>query len=1015
MAILRPCGRFARIFMKASVSCQVRCKKQSFFNPKHIGYVHHIHNTTYDKKINFKKQQLLMENTTSINNNVDDDRRNNNIPIQLQDYLEILSTGFNDMRVDYNILLHALKIYAKSPDIMDDSINIFLLNCCGNVLPDVKHELRQNLTHHLWRLLKKNNPQMSLEYYYTYLDVCAQNCEKIQPKEFINSMNVEPDNNIYTYLLNVAAKIGDSDSANFILSKMKELNYSLNNEMFNALIEVYFRKGDLEQVNLIMKTLAASKVQIHDEIYASLAYGYAMQGDINNVLKLLETHSINDKYLLLIIKSLSLSNRGDDINKIFKYFSQEKVLTDPLLHNTIIELVHLQKLDDALLIVDFFQNNHNSNATIHLVNHFLKAIIRVKLPKELILNLIREFSKIHLSSKIMLSSLEESLRSSYKDLSLQLIAEMQNLNIDIRTHYFWPLLLQASKQHGETGVIDIIKHMIQLQIPFDHETLLHYIIPNINVLQPMDTLRKLTNYGISQLNVFTSLMSYHLEKGELKKTLILCNKMSNGNINFDKILPSVVKAYEITRDIETCTKVLKFASKNKNYHTQFLLQIVDNKLFKDDIMTLFKEFLHIFTKYDMQISGQDAKLIMEKLSLRHNDADEIIDLITSSPFVIDRDINQRDFVPSSAIPHPRDMTTEQLECHLIELKSKGLNYRGVLRKLFMIHGKNNNFKRVENIKEEMERNNMGITSGMKVILFELYARNGQIGELCEILIDIKNNDPNFKIDPPKILCAATALANKNKVDVGQEIIRNNGKSSFKIERQCWKLLDAIARSEHPELVNSTLNLLVENRYCDIGTNVLGPFIRRHLIKNNIPAAVEEFQMIVEQYNKTPLRQELISILVELSNNNSSNKQQIKSMLADVLALVAKIHGDHVVEMDLIMSYARSGMQIELQTALQNLKAILPSIREYTNAMPEDVKLNVLNMILDSSHGIENIHRHSIYDLILSIYCNTGNYQDALNLWNKMNNEKLTPSVEFKNNISLLLASHQVKIPYELRM
>lgn len=53
---------------------------------------------------------------------------------------------------------------------------------------------------------------------------------------------------------------------------------------------------------------------------------------------------------------------------------------------------------------------------------------------------------------------------------------------------------------------------------------------------------------------------------------------------------------------------------------------------------------------------------------------------------------------------------------------------------------------------------------------------------------------------------------------------------------------------------------------------------------------------------------------------------------------------------------------------QSLKTILLSIGDYIHAMPEDVKLNVLNMILDTSHGIDNIHRHSIYDLILSTYC-----------------------------------------------
>ncbi|KAK0182363.1 hypothetical protein PV327_000512 [Microctonus hyperodae] len=430
-------------------------------------------------------------------------------------------------------------------------------------------------------------------------------------------------------------------------------------------------------------------------------------------------------------------------------------------------------------------------------------------------------------------------------------------------------------------------------------------------------------------------------------------------------------------------------------------------------MTLFQKFMDIFSKNEMEISSQDAKLIMEILSSKHNDKDEIIDSIISSPIITDPLTKQTDFVPTSSIPHPRDMTIEELECHLIELKSKGLNYRGVLRKLLMKHSKKNNIKRVESILEEIKKYNMTMTSGMKINLFEFYARNGRIGELREILMDIKNNDPDFKIDPPKILSAAVALARENKVDVGQEIIRNNGKSSFQMERKCWELLNTIAHSEQPQLVNSTLDLLVKNNYCDIKNIVLGPLIRRHLIKNNIPAAVNEFQMIVDQYKKTPLRQELVSLIIELSNSDSSNKQQMKSMLADVLSSVAKIYGNDTVEMELIIGYARSGMKTELRTAFQNLRVISAPIEQYVKYMQDDVKLNVLHTILDTSHGIENINRHSICDLILSIYCNNGNYQDALNLWNKMKNEKLTPSVQFKNNLSMLLSNHKLKIPNEI--
>lgn len=902
MALLRSCRRlFPQIFTNMPTTCQLRFMNQLMINHEHKGYVYtQLHNISYN---NTKEHNFLINN---ISQNCDKSI------IEFNEKLQHLRNDFKDMRIEYQDLLKTLKIYAeciKNVQDDDNSIGIFLLYCCGKVLPDVKQKTRQSLTRNVWRLLKKNKPKLFLNDYHALLDVCAQNKMKINPEEFLNNMGIKPDKFTYKLLLNVIAKTGDLEGQIFVLTKIKEQGYSLEHEELCALIELHWISGDIKSANHVVETMISSGVTPQIEIYGSLACGHASNGDIESTIKLLEQHPFNNRQLLRILKYLSLSNEGY-IQKIFKYLDVASIINDPLLINTIFELVHYNKITDAVTLVNYCVD-YNKNTSHNLVKHLLRALVHAKVSVLTITKITMEYNNLYDAKLILHDLLHDTLVTGYTELAFVVLEEMKRYNFDIRQHYYWPLLIEAAKEQGESAVFQIIDCMLKMDVLLDSCTILDYVIPYISTCDPLNVYKKLIEHRITQTVALTSLLSYFLDNGQLENALLLCNE-AKVIIDFDDLITPLVKSYKLTQNVDSCTKILKFASQKKDYPGLFFLHLLNNELFANNDKVL-RIFINCFKKYNVSIANYTAELISQKLA-KIGGAAEIIDVLAVSETdgkkwpVLER---------LTGIPHPRDMSQEELECHLIELKSKGLETRGALRKLFMMHCLNNNLKRVEQLKEEMKICGFPLTPGMKARLFALYAHHDRVSDFCSIFQDLQKNHPDFKIDPPKILSAATSLVQHNKIEMALEVVKYTPIVKFKAPRSCWQLLNAIAHSEQSHLTEQTLDILLDSGYCSICNLVLGPLIRQHLVKNDLPAAVKTFERLVNEYKKTPLRQELISILVECLNNDLS-KEKYKLMLQNVVSLATGIVGNEQVIMDLIIAYARYDMLDELRTGLQVL-------------------------------------------------------------------------------------------------
>ncbi|KAG8236614.1 hypothetical protein J437_LFUL017055, partial [Ladona fulva] len=115
------------------------------------------------------------------------------------------------------------------------------------------------------------------------------------------------------------------------------------------------------------------------------------------------------------------------------------------------------------------------------------------------------------------------------------------------------------------------------------------------------------------------------------------------------------------------------------------------------------------------------------------------------------------------IPHPREMALSELELHLVELRSKGLNERGLLRRLLQKYCRLGNLNKALNIKQALESQGHSFSAGMLSSLLDLYVKQNMLEESEEMLQRIRKYHPKFKLDDHKVLDIATLLSKYGRI------------------------------------------------------------------------------------------------------------------------------------------------------------------------------------------------------------------------------------------------------------
>lgn len=888
MALVRRCARLLWIRSRF-VNLHEKINKNHLPNEPNRGYVLHTNtqtrsNSQFETNISTLKPNAALDATNSSS-----------------DPLETSGGSYTDLK---NI------IDKKSRNITseDEPFTLRLLESCRDMLPDADLESRRDLVLQAWNLVEKMARPPTTEHYNLLLRIYAKNSMHLNSEEFLRNMKSKPDRNTYQLLLNVAAEIGDYSQVLTIMAKIKDMGYPVNEETFNSLILAYSVNADVDGAQQVIVTMQAARIELGAATYCALARGFAAKGDSENLKRILSIGNLSTKQLMSVVKSLSNSQHGEHISEVMKYFPRGSSLRSNEIVCTIVELTHLGKAKDAFEIVNCLpvvDSPIDSDAAY--ADFFVHEMVKSETLAEEIMNICENLVSSEKHPTALLKATETALRLKKEDKALLAFETMQKRGVEIRPHFYWPLLINAASTKREVDLIRLIKHMIEHGVYLDDETLRDYAIPFLSTTDPLMIVRKLQDCGLKISNILTPLLAMLLNKGNLKRAITLTEKIK-GKIDSPVVIKHLVRGYIVTKNAYGTATLLSNINSTTDQNGQFVLDLlahervtVTNEELADLVCALDKKNLRI------------SRTAVDALQPRINRLKEPKDLQDTFKRLISQNFTSTDMT-YAPIPHPRDMNAEELENHLADLSAKRMNTRGVLRRLVQTHCSKKNLNKAAEFADMFTSKGFEWTTGMISGMFNLYATNGVLDKAEIMYNELKTKHKRFKVDEYKIIDYATALVKNNELEKALEVLGEQDKvrSGPDTVRNCWRLLNAVAETRDSRNTNKFLDTLVRKGYCEIDNHILGTLVRTHLSDGDLKAAVEQFKECFTTYRKLPLIQELIRALVEAC----TNEPEYQKDLMDVLEMLKNIHGESSSNSQLFMALACTNKRKELHTFMK---------------------------------------------------------------------------------------------------
>ncbi|KAL6259251.1 hypothetical protein P5V15_009170 [Pogonomyrmex californicus] len=898
-------------------------------------------------------------------------------------------------RISASHIKEIIELYEKNDYQLPPDIGVLLLRCCGNLLSDLENTERRQLADRVWRLAKKNSEKLTLEYYNTLLEVYKENSRSVDPYKFLCNMTVEPDENTYRLLFNIAIKVNNSKYLWDILSMTKDKHIVIFEEAANILVQIYISNGNIAEAEQMITLMQDAKLPT-TKAYTELACRYAKLGDIPNLVKILNEEPQDDLSLLKIIKVLSISNNGRHIPYVLNFLITSVPTIEPKISKLIIELINANQIMDAHTIINCLaKNNTTKDVAPTFVNSFMNELIILNTPINDIIKYANDFIDFDCNRQALLDTAEIGLKLGREKLCLAVFEAMKIKRMEVRPHYYWPLLIKAHHEEGETQVFSLIKSMIDANVEVDSDTLLNFVFPYINTTNPIATLQKLLRINIAHAVIYTPLLSFLLSQNRIQDLELLYKYNKHSKVYFKELMKPLLNAYLATKDFKNCIMLLTAFPQGRDFIGIFLRSLLK-------VSSIKIEDLEELKKHKVKISQEDATIIKNRLQ------EKDIYITTKQLNLID-DLIDPSMENSIKMFRSAYLSPKELSCVLIERNLQKKNTKNILHKLLIGYCEENNLKKAEEIKQEYDARQYEWTPGMKLTLFQLYLKHDKLKEAEALLSDLQV--PNkFHIDKSKILMYVTALIKAGEVTKAFKVINTFDTDDRQImQQQCCTLLQILAQSRHHEYTRKMLNLLVERKYCEINTELLKPVMAEALKNNNILETVDIFKKCAQKYHKTPLALELLTTL--LKQKATSNLYNIKNCIEQVYETIVTIYSVDVANTLLAIALGILNEKKKLQTLLQHELSMETLIYYIKNAKSSSDLDGLWNIFIITNTN--NFDRNTMCEMLLSTYCKFGDRERILELWKIMCTKNIEFSEYFKNKFIHYLSLNKIPLPPEL--
>lgn len=655
-----------------------------------------------------------------------------------------------------------LQMEAKRNDV-EQSLNAgqlhFLLGACvPELMPVQRKEERLNLFRRLWaQLLKVEQPTLS--HYHTQLQMLRQNQLPLLDHRALLAeiaiYNGKPDANLYSALLDVAGASGNMRQATELLSEMRDKRFALTERNFHALLLGHARSGDLAGVKAVLSNMRAASILPNATTQSLCFVAYVENAQLAKAHELLK-HTFNAPQLLQMLRAVLSSKEVDRqlVEKLVAELPSEYmsgVDVPPAINSLCIQLLHsgqtevMMQLVAALPVPKYNEKQNTDGYALVL----LQELFRARLTIDQMLQFAGQLRQSGQNTRALHVLTELALRRK-PALALSCLDALSAAGESLRPHYFWPLVLYQHNQEGEAGVLRLLGEMQRLRVECDEPTLVLYVLPNLwqMLQQPLQALQQLDNVGVRTSQVLSHVLTQLLQQQQVSPALDLLQRYPT-RVDLSNLMQPVAalavqmratKRYALFAQLVQ-TLQLRSLQRRDDFVGALLLQMCapQTRLRQEPLALL--RFIHEMQRLQLQLSPAAAESILNMASNSNVDTREAIakalQKMRNKELSLAADAGAHD----GFIKHPRDMSLDELERHLIELEAKQMNTRGVLRRLLQLSVRDNRLERALELQTKCEKLKVQISPGMLAAILDLHIKLKNLPQAQQSLKRLQNTYP----------------------------------------------------------------------------------------------------------------------------------------------------------------------------------------------------------------------------------------------------------------------------------
>ncbi|XP_018326773.1 leucine-rich PPR motif-containing protein, mitochondrial [Agrilus planipennis] len=909
------------------------------------------------------------------------------------------------------------------------SQSLLVIRCCGNLVPEELPETRTKLVQEIWQTLQKLNIPVDVSHYNALLRVYLENEYSFSPTEFLSEMEskgIEPNRVTYQRLIARYCQLGDIEGATRILEFMREKQLPVNESVFNALIMGHAQAGDMESAHGILAVMTQAGLEPTEDTYTTLLCGYAKAGDIGAIKKVLDECEskeifLLDKDLLEVIYSLAISDHKDHVPFILEKtrkaigYNQDAI-------NTILRLINKDQDDVALMILKTMSRNTRADGTLQTTGNFIiKQLVKIGRSPEKIIEICNWLQNENLNDRGLHVAAETALQLTNEKIAYPILKEMKDKGMDIRPHYFWPLLVAKASDPTGDEIINVLQEMNKFNVSATYETIKDYVIPNLKC-KSSEIISKLRQANISVGSSACNLVHSLLLRNDIDEAAIIASRV-DAYYHPNIIKRPLTNAFYNTKDVNSYVNLLRHVYENlerrdtvlhEDEQTKpsldknevigsFILDLSNNRIVFPEII---EDVLKGIAEQGLSISNTVAEKIQDKLGENMNDnISKLLDRLTSGELVPAPLIRK----PPSYVPSHK-MNVLQLERLVENLKAKNQECLGQKRQLLTLYCRAKELEKAENLLPEMEAEGFQYSCGTHAQMIDLYCYHDKLDKALEHYEKFKEfNDEH--LDNSKTLRLANLLIRNDHFDEGIALLESQKKeqsneNEYGYNTLCFRTLNYLAEQGKVKELQILFDTLFKNGYLDVNNMILGPLIKVHLINNDIQSALDKFEECCNRFKATPWKNELTCRLIQAEDAEKLQK------LTD---LSTSVHGEINSLYDLVFAFVECGRIRQARKILETpgLQSRTHKINNACQRYREEGLIKPLEGLKEATKDLNHINRTDIYHQLLLSYIKQNNVEKAQGLWMQMQEEDMAPTDQFLYKLGTFLKANNVPVPFTI--